>query len=99
MAKWCRAGSNTTTRIWCGSPATASLISLSSSTTSCTSWRTVASASDLRRSSFAQSDFVPQMIEIARQAGALLMEHFHRRVTVEYKGEADLVTIADRQSE
>ena len=59
----------------------------------------MASASDLRSPSFAQSDFVPKMVEIARQAGALLMEHFHRRVAVEYKGEADLVTIADRQSE
>jgi len=39
------------------------------------------------------------MVEIARQSGALLMEHFRRRVAVEYKGDADLVTIADRQSE
>jgi len=39
------------------------------------------------------------MAEIAREAGALLMDHFHRRVAIEYKGEADLVTIADRQSE
>src|SRR5271168_5579307 len=44
-------------------------------------------------------DFLPGMAEIAREAGALLMEHFHRRVAVEYKGDADLVTIADRQSE
>jgi myo-inositol-1(or 4)-monophosphatase len=39
------------------------------------------------------------MTQIAREAGALLMEHFHQRVKVEYKGEADLVTIADRKSE
>jgi myo-inositol-1(or 4)-monophosphatase len=39
------------------------------------------------------------MSAIAREAGALLMEYFHRRVKVEYKGEADLVTIADRKSE
>jgi len=39
------------------------------------------------------------MAEIARQAGALLMEHFQRRVAIEYKGDADLVTVADRQSE
>jgi myo-inositol-1(or 4)-monophosphatase len=44
-------------------------------------------------------DFVPAMEEIAREAGALLMEFFRQRVTVEYKGEADLVTVADRKSE
>ncbi len=38
------------------------------------------------------------MQTIAREAGALLMTHFHH-VKIEYKGEADLVTIADRQSE
>ena len=43
--------------------------------------------------------FVPRMAEIAREAGALLMEFFHRRVKIEYKGEADLVTEADRSSE
>jgi myo-inositol-1(or 4)-monophosphatase len=37
--------------------------------------------------------------QIAREAGALLMEHFQRHVTIEYKGDADLVTIADRKSE
>src|SRR6266851_6903017 len=45
------------------------------------------------------NDFVPAMAEIAREAGALLMEYFHQHVKVEYKGEADLVTIADRKSE
>jgi myo-inositol-1(or 4)-monophosphatase len=44
-------------------------------------------------------DFLPPMEEIAREAGALLMEYFRQRVTVEYKGEADLVTVADRKSE
>jgi myo-inositol-1(or 4)-monophosphatase len=39
------------------------------------------------------------MSEIAREAGVLLMEYFRQRVKVEYKGEADLVTIADRKSE
>src|SRR6185295_9523097 len=43
--------------------------------------------------------FVPAMAEIAREAGALLMEYFHQHVKVEYKGDADLVTIADRKSE
>ncbi|MBV9669699.1 MAG: inositol monophosphatase [Acidobacteriales bacterium] len=38
---------------------------------------------------------------IAREAGALLMEHFERGVKTEYKGtgEVDLVTAADRASE
>lgn len=44
-------------------------------------------------------EFVPQMSEIAREAGRLLMEFFHRRVKIEYKGDADLVTEADRTSE
>src|SRR5277367_3407212 len=44
-------------------------------------------------------DFLPAMTEIAREAGALLMEYFRQRVKVEYKGEADLVTVADRKSE
>jgi myo-inositol-1(or 4)-monophosphatase len=39
------------------------------------------------------------MAEIAREAGALLMDYFRQNVKVEYKGEADLVTIADRKSE
>lgn len=45
------------------------------------------------------SEFVPAMEAIAREAGALLMDFFHQHVQIEYKGEADLVTIADRQSE
>jgi myo-inositol-1(or 4)-monophosphatase len=44
-------------------------------------------------------ELVPQMAEIARDAGRLLMEFFHRRVKIEYKGDADLVTEADRTSE
>jgi len=43
--------------------------------------------------------FLPAMAEIAREAGALLMEYFSQHVRVEYKGEADLVTVADRKSE
>ncbi len=39
------------------------------------------------------------MSAIAREAGALLMHHFHQRLKIEYKGEADLVTAADRASE
>ena len=47
----------------------------------------------------AELEFAPRMAEIAREAGALLMEFFHRRVKIEYKGDADLVTEADRSSE
>ena len=36
---------------------------------------------------------------IARQAGALLRDFYQKGVTTEYKGEADLVTAADRASE
>jgi len=43
--------------------------------------------------------FVPGMEAIAREAGALLMGHFRQRVAIEYKGDADLVTVADRSSE
>jgi myo-inositol-1(or 4)-monophosphatase len=44
-------------------------------------------------------DFLPGMAEVAREAGALLMDYFVQRVKIEYKGEADLVTVADRTSE
>ena len=44
-------------------------------------------------------EFVPQMSAIAREAGALLMGYFRARVKIEYKGDADLVTEADRSSE
>ena len=37
--------------------------------------------------------------EMARAAGALLRAHYQHGVATEYKGEADLVTIADRESE
>ena len=43
--------------------------------------------------------FVPAMSAIAREAGALLMHYFHQHLKIEYKGEADLVTAADRASE
>jgi myo-inositol-1(or 4)-monophosphatase len=38
-------------------------------------------------------------VEIAREAGALLSRYFERRIGYELKGEHDLVTEADRQSE
>jgi len=39
------------------------------------------------------------MTAIAREAGALLMDYFDKHIKIEYKGEADLVTAADRKSE
>lgn len=39
------------------------------------------------------------MSSIAREAGALLLPYFHEGLKIEYKGEADLVTAADRASE
>src|SRR5438876_146828 len=42
--------------------------------------------------------FVTQMESIAREAGALLMSYFGK-ISIEYKGDADLVTEADRAAE
>jgi len=39
------------------------------------------------------------MSAIAREAGALLLQYFHKGLKIEYKGDADLVTAADRASE
>ncbi len=44
-------------------------------------------------------NFLPAMSAIAREAGALLIHHFHQHLKIEYKGEADLVTAADRAAE
>lgn len=43
--------------------------------------------------------FVEASKEIAREAGSLLLTYFERRVGYELKGEADLITEADRASE
>jgi myo-inositol-1(or 4)-monophosphatase len=43
--------------------------------------------------------FIPVMSAIAREAGALLLQYFHEGLKIEYKGDADLVTAADRASE
>jgi myo-inositol-1(or 4)-monophosphatase len=43
--------------------------------------------------------FLPTMSAIAREAGALLMQYFQQGLKIEYKGDADLVTAADRASE
>jgi myo-inositol-1(or 4)-monophosphatase len=45
------------------------------------------------------TEFLPNMEAIAREAGALLMRYFRQRIGYELKGEADLVTRADRESE
>ena len=57
------------------------------------------SASEIMSQPAANFEFVPLMSDIAREAGGLLMGYFHRRVKIEYKGDADLVTEADRASE
>ncbi len=44
-------------------------------------------------------EFVPVASAIAKEAGALLRDFYQRGVTMEYKGDVDLVTEADRQSE
>jgi myo-inositol-1(or 4)-monophosphatase len=44
-------------------------------------------------------DLLSPMQAMAREAGALLMKHFHQHVKIEYKGAVDLVTVADRESE
>jgi myo-inositol-1(or 4)-monophosphatase len=46
-----------------------------------------------------QDSFLPAMSAIAREAGALLLEYFQQKLKIEYKGDADLVTAADRASE
>lgn len=43
--------------------------------------------------------FLSAMSAIAREAGSLLIHHFHQGLKIEYKGDADLVTAADRASE
>jgi myo-inositol-1(or 4)-monophosphatase len=45
-----------------------------------------------------QQNFLTPMQELAREAGALLMSFFGK-VAIEYKGDVDLVTQADRSSE
>ena len=45
------------------------------------------------------ASFIPAMSAIAREAGALLIQYFDHGLKIEYKGDADLVTAADRASE
>src|SRR5512140_4020817 len=44
-------------------------------------------------------EYVPRLSEIAREAGALLLTFFKRRIGFTYKGDVDLVTEADRAAE
>jgi myo-inositol-1(or 4)-monophosphatase len=46
----------------------------------------------------ARPELLPHIQKIAREAGELLMSHFGK-VAIEYKGEVDLVTVADRETE
>ncbi|MGA3318293.1 MAG: inositol monophosphatase family protein [Candidatus Korobacteraceae bacterium] len=45
------------------------------------------------------TQYLPEVEAITREAGALLMGYFAGHVTIEYKGDVDLVTEADRASE
>jgi myo-inositol-1(or 4)-monophosphatase len=45
------------------------------------------------------ASFLETSVEIAREAGALVAQHFARHIPYELKGESDLVTAADRASE
>ncbi len=47
----------------------------------------------------AELQLASQAAQIALEAGALLRDFFHRGVAVEYKGDVDIVTEADRASE
>ena len=44
-------------------------------------------------------ELLSPMQAMAREAGALLMGYFRQHVKIEYKGDVDLVTVADRKSE
>ena len=44
-------------------------------------------------------NWIPKASEIAREAGALLRDYFAQGVETEYKGDVDLVTVADRAAE
>jgi myo-inositol-1(or 4)-monophosphatase len=52
-----------------------------------------------RMTSHPSLDLLTPMQAMAREAGSLLMEYFRQHVKIEYKGDVDLVTVADRKSE
>jgi myo-inositol-1(or 4)-monophosphatase len=45
------------------------------------------------------NEYLSDLEPIAREAGSLLMSYFDRHIKIEYKGDVDLVTAADRASE
>lgn len=45
------------------------------------------------------SQYLKDLEPIAREAGALLLTYFNPQIKIEYKGDVDLVTAADRASE
>jgi myo-inositol-1(or 4)-monophosphatase len=49
--------------------------------------------------SYSSLNLISPMQTMAREAGSLLMKYFRQRVKIEYKGDVDLVTVADRESE
>src|SRR6267378_2913924 len=49
--------------------------------------------------SLMSEDHLKAAVEIAREAGAILREEFDRPLQITYKGDADLVTQADKRSE
>jgi myo-inositol-1(or 4)-monophosphatase len=59
----------------------------------------VPEAAKLKADSQSPKAFLPAMSAIAREAGALLLTFFHQGLKIEYKGDADLVTAADRAAE
>ena len=44
-------------------------------------------------------DYLSVAVDIAREAGSLLLQHYEQRIAIEYKGEFNLVTAADRAAE
>src|ERR1700675_187901 len=44
-------------------------------------------------------DLISPMQAMAREAGSLVVGYFRQHVKIEYKGDVDLVTVADRESE
>jgi myo-inositol-1(or 4)-monophosphatase len=44
-------------------------------------------------------DLISHMQAVAREAGSLVTDYFRQHVKIEYKGDVDLVTVADRKSE
>jgi len=54
---------------------------------------------DVSGSALDDLTWVPQASAIAREAGARLREFFEQGVETEYKGDVDLVTVADRTAE